>query len=114
MGGMGGMGGQMGGGQQGFFSIPPERRVRLNFSSVCLNHGKRTPTKLNRYYLVDTDKYTDNEMLKQVLEVVSSGQASPGACQAAAWYITDGLSFQQMAAKQRMTSMTVSQFFNSA
>ena len=36
-------GGQMGGGGGGFFSIPPERGVKVPYVGACLNHGKADP-----------------------------------------------------------------------
>jgi len=105
-GGFGGQGGQGGGGfgQQGggggFFSVPPQHRVRLNLNSVCLEHGKDAPTKTMKYTLVPAEKVIKNDTLYELLSIVGSGQVSERAAQAAAWYLTDGLSFQQMANKQ--------------
>lgn len=97
-GGGGGFGGQQGGG--GFFSIPPQHRVRLNLNTVCLEHGKDAPTKTMKYTLVPAEKVIKNDTLYELLSIVGTGQVPERAAQAATWYLTDGLSFQQMAAKK--------------
>jgi len=98
-GGGGGFGGQQGGG--GFFSIPPQHRVRLNLNTVCLEHGKDAPTKTMKYTLVPAEKVIKNDTLYELLSIVGSGRIPERAAQAATWYLTDGLSFQQIAAKKQ-------------
>jgi len=97
-GGQGGFGNQGGGG--GFFSVPPQHRVRLQLNSVCLEHGKDAPTKTMKYSLVPAEKVIKNDTLYELLSIVGSGRLPERAAQAATWYLTDGLSFQQMAAKR--------------
>jgi hypothetical protein len=84
-----------------FFSIPPQSRVRLDFHSVCLNHGLQTPSQRNRYFLVETDKYTKDEKLKELLALVGTGKIDPDVSQAVAWHLTDGMTYKQLAAKQQ-------------
>lgn len=84
-----------------FFSIPPQTRVRLDFHSVCLNHGLQAPSKRHRYSLVDIDKYTDDEKLKELLALVGTGKLDPEAAQAVTWHLTDGMSYEQLAAKKQ-------------
>lgn len=102
-GGFGGGGGGFGGGGQGgggFFSIPPQHRVRANLNSVCLEHGKDAPSRTNKYHLVPAEKAIKNDVLMELLVIVGSGQVSAKSAQAATWFLTDGMSFQQLAAKQ--------------
>jgi hypothetical protein len=73
--------------------------VPLN--SVCLEHGKKAPTKTNKYFLVDAEKAIKNDVLMELLAIVGTGKVSEKSAQAAAWYLTDGMSFQQLAAKQQ-------------
>jgi len=84
-----------------FFSIPPQTRVRLDFHSVCLNHGLQAPSRQNRYSLVETDQYTKDEKLKELLELVGTGKIDPEVSQAVAWHLTDGLTYEQLAAKEQ-------------
>ena len=53
-----------------------------------------------KYTLVPAEKVINNATLYELLSIVGTGQVSERAAQAAAWYLTDGLSFQQMANKQ--------------
>lgn len=84
-------------GNNNFFSIPPQSRVRLDFHSVCLNYGMRTPSERHRYSLVETDKYTQDEKLKELLALVGTGKIDSDVSQAVAWHLTDGMSYEQLA-----------------
>jgi len=95
----GGGGGQGGGGGGGFFSVPPERVISLQFNSVCLEHGKPEPTPSSRYKLVPVSAVSDDPVLYELLSVVGTGKVDSQAAQAAAWHLTDDMSFQQLAAK---------------
>jgi len=96
-----------------FFSIPPQRRVKLEFNSVCLNHGLKTPTRMNRYHLVSVDDYTNDEQLKELLTWVATGKVPQKTAQAATWHLTDDMSYEQLAAKKEYhLGGAVSQFFN--
>lgn len=101
----GGMGGGQfgGGGGGGFFSIPPQARVRLNFSSVCLEHAVKPPRSGYKYQMMPLEKGTQNEYLKELLRMVATGSIPSGIAQAATWHLTDGLSFEQMAQKQQVS-----------
>ncbi len=92
-------GGQQGGGGGGFFSVPPERVVSLPFNSVCLEHGKPEPTPSSRYKLVPVEQVSQDPVLYELLTVVGTGKVDSQAAQAAAWHLTDKMSFQQLAAK---------------
>ncbi len=106
----GGGGGQQGGGQfggqqggqqggQGFFSIPPEKAVKIPYVSACLNHGKADPHPRNHYSIVSLDFYTKDPVLKELIRMVGTGRLAPQAGQAAIWHRTDNMSLQQLAAK---------------
>ncbi len=96
-----------------FFSIPPQRRVKLQFNSVCLNHGLKTPSRRNRYHLVSVDDYTNDEQLKELLTWVATGKVPQKTAQAATWHLTDEMSYQQLAAKkEHHLGGAVSQFFS--
>lgn len=97
-GGGGGFGGQQGGGG-GFFSIPPAETVRIPFQSVCLEHGKHSPTPRNAYKVVPVDQYSDKPELKALCTAVGSGQVDRAVAQAAAWHLSSGMTWDQLAAK---------------
>lgn len=102
-GGGGGFGGQGGGGGGGFFSIPPQARVRLNYTSVCLEHGVKPPRSGYKYQMMPLEKGTQNEHLKEILRMVATGSIPSGIAQAATWHLTDGLSFEELARKQQVS-----------
>lgn len=97
----GGFGGQGGGGfgGGGFGSIPPETVASIPLNSVCIQHGKPDPTSASQYVLVPIENYSDNPVLHQLLAIVGLKQVDPQAAQAAAWHLTDRMSWDQLAAK---------------
>ncbi|MCR9201110.1 MAG: hypothetical protein NXI04_20920 [Planctomycetaceae bacterium] len=100
-GGLGGGGLGQGGGGQGFFSIPPEKTVKLPYTSVCLEHGKADPTPQASYKIVPLEDYTQDETLRQLITMVASGRLPAQAAQAAVWSRTDNMSWQELAAKAK-------------
>lgn len=97
----GGMGGGMGGqgGGAGFFSIPPEKTVRLPYVSVCLEHGKADPTPRATYKIVPVDEYTKDPVLQELITMVGTGRLPAQGAQAAVWTRTDNMSWQELSQK---------------
>ena len=95
-----GLGGQQGGGNN-FFSIPPERIVAVPFHSVCLAHGKKEPYPRCKYRLVKVEDFTKNKTLRALIELIATNRINPQIAQAAAWHLTDNMSWRQLASKQR-------------
>jgi hypothetical protein len=111
-GGLGG-GGQGGGG--GFFSIPPEKSVKVPYISACLNHGKPDPNPRVEYKLVPVEEYTQDPVLAELIRLVGTGRVDQHSAQAAIWTRTDNMSWQQLAAKShRNLSGVVEYYFSSA
>src|SRR5712691_2327247 len=100
-GGFGGGGGgqQGGGGGGGFFSVPPDRIVRVAYRSVCLEHGKTEPSSRMTYQIMKVEQFRNDPVLEEVLKMVASGQLDSQSAQAAAWHVTDKMSWEQLAAK---------------
>ncbi len=95
-------GGGFGGGGQGgggFFSVPPDRIVRVAYRSVCLEHGKPDPSPGMTYQIAKVEEFSEDPVLKEILTQVASGQLEAQSAQAAAWHITDKMSWTQLAAK---------------
>lgn len=115
-GGLGG-GGLGGGGGGGFFSIPPERTVSLPFQSVCLEHGKADPSPKADYRLVPVEEYTDDPVLQELITMVgTASRFDREAAQAAAWHLTDSMSWRELAAKaqQRLGGLSPIPYFSRA
>jgi hypothetical protein len=92
----GGMGG-MGGG--GFFSVPPEKIVSVEFNSVCLEHGKPEPGPRHEYRLVRVEQVTQDPALKELLSMVATGRINTQVAQAAAWHLSDDMDWDELANK---------------
>jgi hypothetical protein len=85
----------MGGG--GFFSIPAETVARVPFKSVCLNYGKAEPNPKMHYEIRPVDSFTKDETLQTLIGLVGTGNIDPEIAQAAAWHLSDGMSWAQLA-----------------
>jgi hypothetical protein len=59
---------KIGGNGNGFFSIPPEKTVVTQLHTVCLDHGKKTPSPRMKYVLKEIEDYTSNQALWKLLE----------------------------------------------
>jgi hypothetical protein len=68
--------------------------------SVCLNHGKPEPGTQMTYRLVPLETYTSDVALQRLLIAVGSGQLEPGAAQAAAWHLSDAMSWDELSEKK--------------
>lgn len=96
-GGFGGGGNAGGGG--GFFSVPADKIVRVTYRAVCLEHGKPDPSPRMTYRIGKVEEFSDNPVLEETLKMVASGQIDPQAGQAAAWHLTNNMSWAELAAK---------------
>ena len=99
MGGMGGggMGGMGGGG--GFFSIPPDKVAQVPLTTVCLEHGKADPSPRMKYKLVKVEEMTTDPVLRELIAMVGTGKIDRQVGQAAAWHLSNDMSWDVLAAK---------------
>lgn len=104
-GGMGGMGGMGGGGMgMGLQRIAPEKMQKLTVKMVCLEHGKKDPNPRMAYKMVPIEQFTDKPDVRVLCEALGYGQVTQNTAQAAAWHMMDGLSWNELAAKNRVES----------
>lgn len=87
----------------GFFSIPPERVVQIPYQSVCLNYGKPDPSPRMTYRPMRVEEYTQDKVLQEVLFGFGKGRMDQTAAQAAAWHVTDKMSWKQLASLKEYT-----------
>ena len=87
----------MGGG--GPFSLPPERTRTLRVATVCLDHGKREPSPRVPYRMTAIDTCSSDPRLQDVMTALASGAISQKVAQAAAWHISSGRTWEQLAAE---------------
>jgi hypothetical protein len=102
-GGFGGLGGASGiggqGGGAGFFSIPPEKVVKIPYQSVCLEHGKREPSPRMTYRMVKVEQFTKDPALTELIRLVGMNRIHLPSAQAAAWHLSDKMSWRELASK---------------
>ena len=98
-GGGGGMGMGGGGGMGGFQNIEPGRVRKVKVTTVCLEHGKKDPNPRIKYDIVPIENFTRNAQVIELCRMLGSGKLDQMSAQAAAWHLTDNLSWQQLVQK---------------
>lgn len=116
-GGMGGGmmgGGMMGGGMGGMFNVAPERVHKIKVKTVCLEHGKKDPNPRVPYELHPIKAFTSNAHVHELCAMLGRGEIDQVAAQAAAWHLTDDLSYQDLARKIKVKHLngSVEMYFN--
>ena len=101
---MGGMGGGMGGMGGGMMRIAPERRQKLEVTIVCLEHGRPDPNPRMAYRMMPLERFTNDGRVAAVCEALGRGQLTQKTAQAAAWHLTDGLTWEELANKNSVES----------
>jgi len=98
----GGIGGGLGGGG-GFFSVPPEQTIKLEVPVLCLDHGLRNPSSSKPYVIVPASEHIDRPAVIELLKGFGRGELNHAAAQAAAWYLNNDLSWEELVAKRQGT-----------
>lgn len=102
------LGGNMGRGNLpgggGFFRVAPHKTGKLSVRTVCLEHGKPDPHSRVKYRLVELQRFQSDPRVASVCRLLGSGTISQQVAQCAAWHLTDGLTQQQLAEKNRTES----------
>ena len=100
----GGGGGLGGGGGGGVFNIPPGKVGKVAVKTVCLEHGKKDPKSHIDYVIQPLEKLNSDPKVRQMIRMLSEDEITQNAAQAAAWHVTDELSWQDLAVKNRFES----------
>lgn len=95
----GGQGGGGFGGGGGAFSIPVGTIAKVPVTTVCLEHGKKSPRQSMNYTIVPTDKYSSDPRVHEICKAVGTGQLDRASAQAAAWNVCNNMSWSQLASK---------------
>ncbi|MCH1439559.1 MAG: hypothetical protein L7W43_07880, partial [Rubripirellula sp.] len=88
----------------GLQRIAPEKMQKLTVKMVCLEHGKKDPNPRMAYKMVPIEQFTDKADVRVLCEALGYGQVTQNTAQAAAWHMMDGLSWNELAAKNRVES----------
>ena len=109
----GGMGGGMGGMGGGMFNVGPERVGKLKVATVCLEHGKDDPNPRMAYEMKPITDFTQDQQLIEVVKMLGRGQLDQSVAQAAAWHLSDDLSWNQLVNKVKVRHLngSVKMFF---
>jgi hypothetical protein len=108
MGGMGGMMGGMGGGGMmggGMFNVAPEKVGKIKVATVCLEQGKRDPNPRVPYEIKPIEQFTKNQEVIEICKMLGRGELPQNTAQAAAWHAANGLSWEELARKNRVKLM---------
>ena len=102
--GLGGGGGGFGGGGGGFFNVAPEKVGKIKLPCVCLEHGKPDPTPRMKYKIVPISTLTKDPKVIEVCKMLGYREIPQNSAQAAAWNLANGMSWQELAGKNRVES----------
>ena len=106
MGGGGMGGGGMGGGGMGggMMRVAPDKQMKMKVVTVCLEHGKPDPNPKMAYKMIPVDQFTADARVIGICKMLGYNLVTQNTAQAATWHLTDNLSWQQLAAKNRVES----------
>ncbi len=90
-----------GGTGSGLFNVPPEKVAKHEVGFVCLEHGKPDPRSTMQYELKPISAITTDPAVVEILRLHGQGQVPHAVVQAAVWHLANGLSWQQLASKER-------------
>ena len=71
---------------------------------VCLEHGKPDPNPKMAYRIVPLEEFTSDPKIRVLCEALVDGHIAQNTAQAVAWHIMDKMSWEQLAAKNRVES----------
>jgi hypothetical protein len=90
----------VGGPPGGAFNIAPEKTRKIEMPCVCLEHGKADPYSKIPYELKPIAAISDKPEVEALLVRYGKGDISAQVAQAAAWNLQNGMSWQELAAKE--------------
>jgi len=81
------------------FSLAGGKTLAIRVPTVCLEHGRREPTPRMPYRLEPLATFSEDPKLALVLGGLASGHLTQKVAQAAAWHISSGRTWEQLAAE---------------
>jgi hypothetical protein len=111
-GGGGNNGNLFGGNNGGIFNIPAGRAIKIKADCVCLEFGKPSPDSRMKYELKPLSEVCDHPELVSVLQSLGKRQIDQRVAQAAAWHLTDSVSWNKLASlvERQVGGVKVMQF----
>ena len=87
------------------FNIPPGRDGKVTVQTVCLEHGKPNPRPRMDYTVAPIETLSSDPKVTEICKMLASGEIPQNVAQAAAWNITDEMSWDVLATKNRVERM---------
>ncbi len=81
------------------FTVPAGKSVTLRVPLVCLEYGLKEPTPRMAYRLAPLADFSQDPRLAVLLGGLASGHLSQPVAQAAAWHVSSGRTWEQLAAE---------------
>ncbi len=78
------------------FEVPAGQTVRFPVTSVCLEYGKPEPHAKLPYLIVPVERYSRNPILHELLPLFAKARVSQKVAQAAAWHVSNGLTWREL------------------
>lgn len=73
--------------------VPAGKTLQLPVTSVCLEYGKPEPNSKMPYLIIPVERYSRNPVLHELLPLFAKHRISQKTAQAAAWHVSNGLSW---------------------
>ena len=113
----GGMpGGMMPGGFPGggIMNVGPDKVVKVKVPVVCLEYGKKDPNPRLKYEIRPIESFTQQPSVVELCKMVGRGEVSQNTAEAVAWHLSSGVTFKELAGKNRTESLDglVEKFFS--
>ena len=86
---------------QGLFTIPAEKTVRLRLRSVCLEHGKPSPSSLKTYELRPIESQVQDKALVLILKKFDPRYDDWEMVQAIAWHLSSHMEWRELANEKK-------------
>jgi hypothetical protein len=81
------------------FTVPAGKTVAVRAPTVCLDYGRREPTPRIPYRLVAIETVSQDQRLAVILGGLATGHVPQKVAQAAAWHLSSGRTWEQLAAE---------------
>jgi len=93
-----------GGGMGGMMRVAPEKQMKMRVATVCLEHGKPDPNPKMAYKMIPVAQFTSDARVIGICQMLGHNLVTQNTAQAAAWHLTDNLSWEKLASKNRVES----------
>ena len=84
----------------GMFNVAPEKVGKFPVTTVCLEHGKGEPNERIPYEIKPLESVANKPAVVELCRTLGTGQINQRAAQAAAWFLNNDMTWQELAAKR--------------